>query len=674
VSAFNQVLWTLDKGIEPKKFESLCLDLLGREGYQQIVPVGGSKDHGRDAEIRAWTGVSYSGDVTFFQFSLEDRWQQKLREDAAKARQYGHSISCFVFVTSQEVTGAAQDKLRAEFRSQYGWELTIYSRAWFRHRLEEFHQDLAKKYLGVDLPETPPHTEILLSSCGSGGGLSKELFRETSAELVKGRLHQSAKRDPKNPTTWTNLAKVEYHLRDYDAALRSINRALELKPKDTDFLLLKAGILGDGGIARHHRAWVTQSRDIFASAAERLGHYVDHYNLANVLAPLGETAPAERHYRICLQKKPDFAPAWRNLATVLFSQQRHAEEMECYEKALHLDPSLVEAHVGKAITLLRVFRKPEEAIRCFEQAYTLDPDLDQKWTYVRFWLSKAWAALGNLPKAIEVIEVSVRDNPGDIYLSNQKAIILGRLWRADKAFQTAAIDFFQERARSVRNDYRGLVELIDLFTARGIPDEAWQFLASSLDLAPYALLDLGKRAGITLQDFRAGFRNALMYQSFRSFQRLEDHLVTLHQNGLSPNPNILKALNQCLMAPFGQACERLGAAPPDKRLELIPMTFDLLLGLIGRIMSGFGANWLCKAKPPSHDEQVDLLARGMLLLPEAVIAEASRHIGFILGILGATGDIADLVGKRNYKECYADVAVQLLASAAEDWQWKSPKP
>jgi len=47
----NQVLWTLDNEIQPRDFERLCVDLLGREGYRHIEPNGGTKDNGKDAEI-----------------------------------------------------------------------------------------------------------------------------------------------------------------------------------------------------------------------------------------------------------------------------------------------------------------------------------------------------------------------------------------------------------------------------------------------------------------------------------------------------------------------------------------------------------------------------------------------------------------------------------------------
>src|SRR5205814_8517783 len=84
MAEFNQVLWALDNEIQPRSFERLCVDLLGREGYYHIVPIGGCKDHGRDAEFRCWRGTSERGSVVAFQFSLQDKWERKLHQDVKK--------------------------------------------------------------------------------------------------------------------------------------------------------------------------------------------------------------------------------------------------------------------------------------------------------------------------------------------------------------------------------------------------------------------------------------------------------------------------------------------------------------------------------------------------------------------------------------------------------------
>lgn len=119
------VLWVFDNETDGKTFERLCVDLLGRNGYAAIVPFGGMRDHARDAEMTSYTGRSRSSSLVFFQFSLEASWQRKLRAEAEKICKCGHLISELIFVTSRGVTGETRDKLKQEFKGQYGWELTI---------------------------------------------------------------------------------------------------------------------------------------------------------------------------------------------------------------------------------------------------------------------------------------------------------------------------------------------------------------------------------------------------------------------------------------------------------------------------------------------------------------------------------------------------------------------
>jgi hypothetical protein len=103
----SRVLWALDNEIESRAFERLCVDLLSLEGYPKIIPVGGVHDRGRDSElIDESTGL-----ITFFQYSLEQRWPGKMRKELKKVQQNGHNVDRYLFVTSHSVTGRKRDSL-----------------------------------------------------------------------------------------------------------------------------------------------------------------------------------------------------------------------------------------------------------------------------------------------------------------------------------------------------------------------------------------------------------------------------------------------------------------------------------------------------------------------------------------------------------------------------------
>jgi len=103
-------------------FESFCNDLMIRCGYQNIEPLGGFQDKGRDAIHVSET----SGKVTIFAYSVRDDWENKLQEDLAKIRLNGHKCDKVVFATTAEPSAGQKDSWKSKARSQYKWELEFY--------------------------------------------------------------------------------------------------------------------------------------------------------------------------------------------------------------------------------------------------------------------------------------------------------------------------------------------------------------------------------------------------------------------------------------------------------------------------------------------------------------------------------------------------------------------
>jgi len=79
----SMVLWTIDNELDGARFERLCIDLLHRNGYKDIVPRE-PQDGGWDAEEFPRQGRGRDGCAAFFQFSLEKDWKKKLRRDTRK--------------------------------------------------------------------------------------------------------------------------------------------------------------------------------------------------------------------------------------------------------------------------------------------------------------------------------------------------------------------------------------------------------------------------------------------------------------------------------------------------------------------------------------------------------------------------------------------------------------
>ena len=674
---FNQLLWALDNEIEAHDFERLCVDLLGREGFHHIVPIGGTKDHGRDAEIRGWTGTSDVGAVVVFQFSLQESWERKLREDAEKIALHCANVCEMVFVSSQSITGARQDQLRDEFKAKRGWGLKVYSREWFRHRLTEFHQDLAKQYLGVDLAPTIGSAMSLTHFDFLDEESFMERLKGTSPELARACILESTRKEPSEVGNWNRLARIGFLLRDYRGALEAINKAIQLNPGDPVMVMnltnFKGAILAELGIQEHSRVPLIEAKSIFNDAAEKLKRAGDYFNLANVLGALGETEEAERRYRQSLQLEPNFAEAWENLGSLFLQRGTRESAMECYDKALHYKPNLVEAHLSKATAFLLFFGRPDEAIRCFEQGYQLCPELDRKWRYVRYWFSKALLEAGRTTQALLQIEKELSSHPADRHLLNQKASVLSRLRREDASYEQTAVQFLEFRAKAILDDYAGLAELIDIFTKQGCSERAWPSIDASLACKSFSLRDIAERADIRIADFQAGFQNARLYRKFRRRFSLEDHCATLHGYGLAPDSVMLHAINYALIAPFGLVANEIRKACQGKATPDTQRLFKATLNTICRLFPLFGARWLAKERPKDSKEQIRLLSIGIAYMTDVVAAETARLVAFTAGSFGLSAEAVYNGQQENWKEVGAEIGVRLLEQVFKDWRMVKAK-
>jgi len=134
----DPIIYCLQELTDYDQFERLCHDLMIALGYQNIEPLGGFKDKGRDAVY-----VSRStGETTIFAYSVREDWQKKLTEDASKISAHGHTCHELVFVTTEKPTNAERDEATASISRQYGWSLDVFGVERLRCLLSSAHPGL----------------------------------------------------------------------------------------------------------------------------------------------------------------------------------------------------------------------------------------------------------------------------------------------------------------------------------------------------------------------------------------------------------------------------------------------------------------------------------------------------------------------------------------------------
>lgn len=140
----------------------MCSSLLVSD-YPHIIPLGGTKDRGRDAiEPTIISGLFQSeDDGTILQFSTEKSWESKLKRELKKVFNQGHNPTQYVFVTNQEVNSTDFDRLRQFANERYSLPLLIYDIDWLRTRLESpDYLQIRRQYLSLDEDSLPAFLQI----------------------------------------------------------------------------------------------------------------------------------------------------------------------------------------------------------------------------------------------------------------------------------------------------------------------------------------------------------------------------------------------------------------------------------------------------------------------------------------------------------------------------------
>ncbi len=640
----NQVLWNIDNELDDRQFERLCTDLLSREGYQDILPVGGQRDHGRDAEIRIYRGVHSHCGTTFFQYSLDGRWERKLHRELRNVKRLGHELEAFVFVTSRSITGEKRDKLRAHVLAEFGWALEIFEREWLRHRLEERHPDLAARHLGVSLPldrtiaerpmDTPPDPPRETQAAW-------RQFAEERFEAATAAFSELTELNPHDPSLWKALAWSQYSTYRYRDALGSIRRALALDSGDKESLSIKACILTEEGISTGSRAGILRAKEIFGQLTAADARWVHFYNYGNALEALGEYESARDMLTIAAEMAPDRANVWKNLGTVYFHLHDHKKELRCYDRALKIDPNLPEALCSKAVTLILAYQRFDEARAILQQAIDRDPNIDIRWPRVWYWSALTAHKAGDSESALKSVDAGLDVAPAAEELLNLKTTILAQLWRQNPAYRQAAADHLEHFIGAAGESLGRVVELGRVYAALGDEDRVYEIVARLLGCSSTAIRDYLSMTSQPVASLLEGCLYLEPYQAYRRATSLQELVQQIRAAGIELSENLEEAMRVVTLPTFGRACENFRTSGKRGRKRRASQIFDEIGQLLVPVMTKLVPMLVGQFHTESISTLADDLSRLLVLWPDTCLREISREYGFAGGRFGFSTEDLD---------------------------------
>lgn len=320
---------------------------------------------------------------------------------------------------------------------------------------------------------------------------------------------------------WLNyIAMCHYQLYQYKDALSVINHALGMADL-TEIRLNKASILAEYGIETDNKAMLIQASEIFKTQLDQKEDSMRHYNYANTLGALNEHELAKENYKKALKINPNLATAWKNLGSVYAVQKNVAKELECFDRALNINPTLPQALLCKGITLIRNLEQYEQGMAYLERAFQAESGLFQKYTGGFFWFALASFKIGKTRNGIEFLEKGLEQYPGDPYLLNLKRDYYKDNWHKTPELVPMAKQFMLYRLELEPGDVYALECLMRIYLAENNKISAFALLKKHTVLFRDTDIDNCTNSMFDITPYLDALKNYHHYCQFRYQHPLE---------------------------------------------------------------------------------------------------------------------------------------------------------
>lgn len=333
--------------------------------------------------------------------------------------------------------------------------------------------------------------------------------------------------NPNDIAILEGLAQSQYNTFHYKEAINNINKAIELSGTSNQYLT-KACILAEDGMQNGIKGKVIEAKNLFREFLNQDNtQFIYHYNYANTLSRLGYNEDAITHFELCLKLNPNFEQAWKNLGQVYFDIKEHEKELNCYDKALRINPHLPQALFSKGVTLSRIFNKAKEGLSLMLEAVGNDDNILLEYQYTYFGIAYAYEKLGNIKEALNWINKGLEHYSDDIIYLNSKSNLLIENWKDNEWLIDEALRFFEFRLE-LENDYKSLYSILLI---KKLKDEKQIFDLIRKHTLVFREISFESIKGceINLSEsivFLLHYERYLDFRNSHSIYRYSDHLIS----------------------------------------------------------------------------------------------------------------------------------------------------
>ena len=200
------------------------------------------------------------------------------------------------------------------------------------------------------------------------------------------------------------------------------------------------------GVLAHQQGRSDEAIELIERSLALLPGQADCYsNLGIIHQAAGRLDAAIDACRRAIALDPTHANAYSNLGVLLRATGHTADAEAAYRTAIQLNPDHIDAYTNLGI-LLNGLKRTEEAAACYCRVITLRP----KHREARRLLALAHSTLGEVGKAISILEEWLAEEPGDPIAQHMLAACTGRNVpaRASNGFVEKTFDSFADSFES----------------------------------------------------------------------------------------------------------------------------------------------------------------------------------------------------------------------------------